>query len=280
MKPEQNHNEDPRPVLRSTAGMMMSDAARRIGAIIGGPPETVRRALSRHGVLRAGINLSNFLLVSSRTADGGPAGVSPDMAAILAVCLGLPVRYVPYESPGLLADAAERDEWDIALIGAEPQRAAVIDFTPAYTEIEATYLVPPGSALQTVAEVDQKGQRIAVAARTAYGLWLERNVQAAELVTGEGFDGAYRHFVDQKLDALAGLRPKLIEDEKTLPGSRMLPGRFMAVQQALGTPKASGIALEYLRSFVAAAIGSGIVAQLIARHGVTGLSVAQMDSGR
>lgn len=258
----------------------MIEEAQRIGAIIGVPPEAVRQALSRHGMLRAGINLSNFLLVSSRTADGGPAGVSPDMAAILAKCLGLPLAYVPYESPGPLADAAERDEWDVALIGAEPQRAAVIDFTPAYTEIEATYLVPPGSALQLVADVDRKGRRIAVAARTAYGLWLERNIQEAELVAGEGFDGAYRHFVDQKLDALAGLRPKLIEDEKTLPGSRMLPGRFMAVQQALGTPKSSGIALDYLTRFVAAAIETGTVARLIAKHGVTGLSVAEMPSGR
>ena len=254
--------------------MTISEEARRIGAIIGAPPEAVRQALSRHGMLRAGINLSNFLLVSSRTADGGPAGVSPDMAAVLAECLDLPLEYVPYPSPGPLADAAERDEWDVALVGAEPQRAAVIDFTPAYTEIEATYLVPAGSPLRTVAEVDQKGRRIAVAARTAYGLWLERNIQAAELVTGEGFDGAYRHFVDQKLDALAGLRPKLIEDEKTLPGSRMLPGRFMAVQQALGTPKASGIAVDYLTSFVATALRTGLVGRLIAKHHVVGLSVA------
>ncbi|TQI74267.1 amino acid ABC transporter substrate-binding protein (PAAT family) [Bosea sp. AK1] len=257
----------------------MTEEAKRIGAIIGAPPEAVRQALSRHGVLRAGINLSNFLLVSSRTADGGPAGVSPDMAAILAECLGLPLQYVTYPSPGPLADAAERDEWDVALVGAEPQRAAVIDFTPAYTEIEATYLVPAGSPLQSVAEVDRKGRRIAVAARTAYGLWLERNIREAELITGEGFDGAYQHFVDQKLDALAGLRPKLIEDEKTLPGSRMLPGRFMAVQQALGTPKASGIALDYLRSFVMAAIESGVVRRLIAKHGVTGLSVAEPPPG-
>lgn len=258
----------------------MTEEAKRIGAIIGAPPEAVRQALSPHGMLRAGINLSNFLLVSSRTADGGPAGVSPDMAAILAECLGLPLAYVPYESPGPLADAAEGDQWDVALIGAEPQRAAVIDFTPAYTEIEATYLVPPGSDLQSVGEVDRKGRRIAVAARTAYALWLERNIQAAELVSGEGFDGAYRHFVDQKLDALAGLRPKLIEDEKTLPGSRMLPGRFMAVQQALGTPKTSGIALDYLTRFVAATIETGTVARLIAKHGVAGLSVAELHSAR
>jgi len=256
----------------------MGEEAELIGQLVGAPSDAVRRALSRHGVLRAGINMSNFLLVSSRTADGGPAGVSPDMAATLAACLSLPLKYVPYESPGKLADAAERDEWDVALLGAEPQRAAAIDFTPAYAEIEATYLVPPGSPLQSVAEVDQQGRRIAVAARTAYGLWLERNVREAELVAGLNFDEAYRHFVDDKLDALAGLRPKLVEDEKKLPGSRMLPGRFMAVQQALGTPKLSGIAIDYLRSFVSAAIQGGLVGQLIAKHGVIGLSVAETNA--
>jgi len=257
----------------------MIEEAKRIEQLIGAPADAIRQVLSRHGVLRAGINMSNFLLVSSRTADGGPAGVSPDMAATLAACLNLPLKYVPYESPGPLSDAAERDEWDVALVGAEPQRAAVIDFAPAYTEIEATYLVPPGSPLQSVAEVDQPGRRIAVTARTAYGLWLERNIRNAELVTGVDFDEAYQHFVDGKLDALAGLRPKLIEDEKMLPGSRMLPGRFMAVQQAIGTPKASGAAIEYLRNFVSAAIQTGLVGRLIAKHGVVGLSVAGIASG-
>jgi polar amino acid transport system substrate-binding protein len=259
--------------------MMTTEEARRIGAIIGAAPDAVRRTLSRHGVLRAGINMSNFLLVSSRAADGGPAGVSPDMAATLAACLDLPLRYVPYESPGKLADAAVRDEWDVALLGAEPQRAAVIDFTLAYSEIEATYLVPPGSPLQSIPEVDRAGRRIAVAARTAYGLWLERNIREAELVTGGSFDEAYRHFVEGGLDALAGLRPKLIADEKALPGSRMLPGRFMAVQQALGTPKLAGGAIGYLNDFVAAAIRTGLVGRLIARHGVVGLSIAKPAAG-
>lgn len=258
----------------------MDEEAKLIGELAGAAPDAVRLALSRHGVLRAGINMSNFLLVSSRAADGGPAGVSPDMAAALASCLGLPLQYVPYESPGKLADAAERDEWDVALLGAEPQRAAVIDFTQAYSEIEATYLVPAGSALQSIADVDQVGRRVAVAARTAYGLWLERNIRAAKLVTGNNFDEAYQHFIDDELDALAGLRPKLIDDEKKLPGSRILPGRFMAVQQALGTPKNLGSTINYLRDFVSAAVRTGLVGKLIAKHGVVGLSVAQPPPGQ
>src|SRR5262245_56068130 len=112
-------------------------------------PETLR-ALAPSGRLRAGINMSNFLLVSSRTPEGDPAGVSPDMARAIADSLGLSLTYAPYLSPGDLADAAMKDEWDIALLGAEPQRAEVISFTPAYAEIEASYLVQSGSKIQTI----------------------------------------------------------------------------------------------------------------------------------
>ncbi len=236
--------------------------------------ESVRRTLAPTGVLRAGINLSNFLLVSSRTADGGPAGVSPDMAATIASALGLEIRYVTYANPGLLADAAVRDEWDIALVGAEPQRAETIAFTTAYSEIEATYLVPPGSSLRSIADVDAPGVRIAVAERTAYGLWLDRNIRHAMLVQASGLDGSLKTFVDGGLDALAGLRPRLVTDVETIPGARLLEGRFMAVQQAVGTPRAKDAALPWLQAYVSEAVSSGFVASLIARHDVRGLSVA------
>src|SRR5262245_2148447 len=104
--------------------------------------QRVKAELAPTGVLRAGINLSNFLLVSGKSAAGDPAGVAPDMAREIANRLGVSVRYVTFPTPGDLADAAERNMWDIGLIGAEPQRAEKIAFTPAYVEIEATYLVP------------------------------------------------------------------------------------------------------------------------------------------
>ena len=141
----------------------------------------LRERLAPGGVLRAGINLSNFLLVSARSADGGPAGVSPDMAAAIAQCLDVTLQRVPYASPALLADAAGRDEWDIGLIGAEPQRAQTIAFTAPYAQIEATYLVPAGSPLTEIAAVDAPGVRIAVTGGTAYGLWLDRNIRHADI---------------------------------------------------------------------------------------------------
>ena len=234
----------------------------------------LRDLLAPGGVLRAGINLSNFLLVTSRTPEGLPAGVSPDMARAIADHLGVELRLVPYESPGILADGAARDEWDIGLIGAEPQRAEVVSFTPSYVEIEATYLVPEGSPLTSVEQVDAAGNRIASTARTAYGLWLDRNIAHATLVHASTMDEALSAFIDQKLDALSGLRPRLTSDQAKFPGSVLLPGRFMAVQQAIGTPKAKAAAVAYLTSFVEAAKSSGFVAELIAKHGAHGLSVA------
>jgi polar amino acid transport system substrate-binding protein len=234
----------------------------------------IRALLAPTGVLRAGINLSNFLLVSARTETGGPEGVSPGMAAALAGRLGVPVRYVTYAGPGLLADAATRDEWDIGLIGAEPQRAETIAFTPAYAEIEATYLVPAGSQIATLAEVDRPGIRIAVSARSAYGLWLERNIRAATLCWAEGLDGAVELFRAQRLEVLAGLRPRLLTDTLAFPGSRILDGRFMTVQQAIGVPRAKEAAIGFLRDFVREAKEGGLVAGLIAKHGVQGLTVA------
>src|SRR5258707_14172620 len=143
------------------------------------PQQEVASELAPTGALRAAINMGNFLLVTGRSPSGDPEGVAPDMAREIASRLGVPVKYVPYARPGELADAAGSGVWDIGLIGAEPQRAEKIAFTPAYVEIEATYLVPAGSPLKSIAEVDQAGVRIAVNARSGYGLWLERNIKNA-----------------------------------------------------------------------------------------------------
>jgi polar amino acid transport system substrate-binding protein len=236
-------------------------------------PEVVSQ-LAPTGALRAAINLGNFLLVTGRSATGDPEGVAPDLAKALAKRLGVPVTYLPFAKPGELADAV--DSWDVGLIGAEPQRAEKIAFSPAYVEIEATYLVPPGSAISSIAEVDRPGVRIAVTARAAYDLWLERNVRHARLVRSDSLDSAFRRFVDEKLEALAGLRPRLLKDAEALPGSRILDGQFTAVQQAIGTPRRNAAGAAFLREFVEEAKASGLVARLIERHGVRGLSVAPL----
>jgi polar amino acid transport system substrate-binding protein len=230
--------------------------------------------LARTGVLRAGINLSNGLLVTGMSQSGNPQGVAPDMAAEIARRLAVPVAYVKFDRPSKLADAAGTDAWDIGLIGAEPARAEKIGFTPAYCEIEATYLVRESSPLRSVADVDRPGSRIAVRAGSAYDLWLTRNLKHATLVRSDSADGPFNQFVAEDLDALAGLRPQLLSEVGKLPGAKILPGNFTAVQQAIGTLKSNIAAAAFLREFVEEAKRSGFVAGLIERHKVVGLSVA------
>jgi polar amino acid transport system substrate-binding protein len=236
--------------------------------------EQARKELAPTGILRAGINLSNFLLVTGRSAAGDPEGVAPDMARAIAAELGVPVELVPFKSPGELGDQVGKDIWDIGLIGAEPQRAQKIAFTAAYVEIEATYMVPEGSPIASIADVDRKGVRIAVSARSAYDLWLENNIRNATLVRATGLDAAYDRFVADRLDVLAGLRPGLLKDMAKAPGMRILDGRFTAVQQAVGTARPNVAGAAFLAAFVEKAKKSGLVAGLIERHKVEGLSVA------
>ncbi|WP_395710675.1 transporter substrate-binding domain-containing protein [Reyranella sp.] len=238
--------------------------------------EKARAELAPTGVLRAGINLSNFLLVTGRSEKSEPVGVAPDMAREIAASLGVPVTYVSFKSPGELADQVNNNVWDIGLIGAEPQRAASISFTAAYVEIEATYMVPKNSAIKSIADVDKPGVRIAVSARSAYGLWLENNIKHATLLPVSGLDAAFNKFVDEKLDVLAGLRPGLLKDIEKAPDMKILDGKFSAVQQAVGTPKPNAAGASYLANFVENAKRSGLVASLIERHKVKGLSVAPL----
>ena len=98
-------------------------------------------------------------------------------------------------------------------------------------------MVAGDSPIKAVEDVDRPGLRIAVAARSAYDLFLTRNIQHAELVRVTGLNASYDLFVSDKLDALAGLRPRLMSDVEKLPGARLLDGKFTAVQQAIGTPR-------------------------------------------
>jgi polar amino acid transport system substrate-binding protein len=236
--------------------------------------DKAKAELAPTGVLRAGINLSNFLLVTGRAADGNPEGVSPDMAHAIADKLGVPVQYVPFKTPGELGDQVDNNVWDIGNIGAEPQRAQKISFTAAYCEIEATYMVPVGSPIKSMADVDKKGVRIAVSARSAYCLWLENNIKNATLVQVSGLDAAYDKYIAEKFEVLAGLRPGLLKDMEKAPGMKILDGKFSAVQQAVGTPKKNSAGAEFLSAFVEDAKKSGLVASFIAKHKVKGLSVA------
>ena len=237
----------------------------------------LRAELAPTGSLRVALNLSNFLLVSDGRAAGGPIGVAPDLGREIAARLQVPVQFVLYESPGDLAAAAAAKAWDVGLIGADPLRAAEIAFTHAYLEIEASYLVRADSPLHAIGEVDQPGVRIAVGDKTAYDMYLRRTLAHATLHRAAGLEGSYQLFVNESLDALAGLRPRLAADQARLPGSRILPGRFTAIQQAIGTPIQRVAAAAWLQDF-ARDIRADLVARLIEKHRIDGVSVAAEPS--
>lgn len=234
----------------------------------------LRSEFAPTGTLRVGLNMSNFLLTRTDAATGQPRGVAHDLGLELGRRLGLPVQFVPHPNPGALADAAGKNIWDVGFLGAEPLRANEIDFTPAYVEIDSTYLVPAGSTLKHADEVDRKGVRIIVPEKAAYELFLSRTIRNAELLKDKGADLCFRRFVEEKLDALAGLKPRLIADQAKLPGSRIVEGRFTAVQQAAGVPKGRPAAAKYLAAYIEDAKASGLVARAIADNQVVGLTIA------
>ncbi len=226
--------------------------------------------LTDPATLRVGINLGNILLVTGTSANGDPEGIAPDMAAAIAERLGVSVAYFTFATPGEVADALDDDAWDIGLIAEEPKRAEKIAFSDAYVEIECTYLVPAGSSLQSIEDVDKPDVRIAVSDRAAYDLYLTRTLKHAELHRAKGLPGAFKLFVAEKLDALAGLVPALRGNAENLPGSRVMDGRYTSVRQAIGTKPENAALKAFVERFTADAKASGLVAGLIEKHGVKG----------
>lgn len=240
--------------------------------------DAVRQQLCSTGVLRAGINMTNGLLVTGEAENGDPCGVSPDMAAAIAVALDVELVLIPYPGPGYVADALADDAWDIGNIAAEPERAKTIHFSPAYCEIQATYLVNESSPFNTPEDVDKAGVQIAAKSRAAYELWLRDNLKSASLVTSDSFEASVQDFLTKGLDALAGLRPALLEEQTENPNTRLLETSFTSVKQSIGCKHGLPEAAAWLRDFVHHSIKQGRVQQLIDQHGVTGrLSVSPLS---
>jgi polar amino acid transport system substrate-binding protein len=233
-----------------------------------------RAELAPGGKLRAGINYGNVVLATKDPKTGALNGVHVDLARELARRAGVAIELVGYDSAGAMVDGLKRGALDVALLSAEPARASEINFSPAYVDIDATYLVPAGSPIRDVADIDRDGTRVAIAAKSAYEFFLSRNLKRAKLVAGPGTFGAYDVFVSAKLDALVGIRPRLVIESEKLPGSRVLAGRFMAIEQTIASPRERDAAARYVREFIEEAKASGLIARMLADHAVRGVSVS------
>lgn len=235
---------------------------------------SVKHELAPSGTLRVGLNYSNFLIVLGDGPDGEPRGIAPDLGRELARRAGLPIEYVKFDGAGKLFDAVKAGQCDVGFLGAEPQRANEVEFSPAYLELPVTFLVPPASPIRSIADIDREGVRVSVSDRSAYDLYLTRHLKKAEIVRTPGIPASFDTFLRENLDALAGLKPRLVEEQARLPGSRILEGEVTSVQQAIGAPKGRAAAAKYLREFAEDVKRSGFVARAIEKHNVRGVRVA------
>ena len=241
-------------------------------------PELVK-AFAPTGTLRASINTGNPIL-AGRGADGQPAGVSIDLARALAAQLGVPLELVVFDAAGKSVQAVTQEQADIGFFAIDPLRGGGIAFSPAYVLIEGSYMVRHDSPIAHNAEVDLQPNRVAVGQGSAYDLFLTRELQHAVIVRAPTSPVVVDVFLSQQLEVAAGVRQQLEADAGRLPGLRVLPGRFMVIQQAMGLPKTRGPAAAALLSrFVEEMKASGFVAQALARHGVAGASVAPAAQG-
>jgi polar amino acid transport system substrate-binding protein len=234
----------------------------------------VRAELAPTGKVRAGVNYGNFILATRDRATGESRGVAIDLLSDVGRRLGVPVEIVAYDSVAVMGDAAPTGAWDIAFLGSDPAREALMSFTAAYLEIAATYLVRADSPLRTAADVDREGVRVAAPARANYELFLRRNLGRAQLVSAADGGAAFALLAGGEVDALAGLTEGLLGLAPKLPGSRLVDGQFMGVQQSIAVPRGRDAGLAYVRRVVEDAKASGLVARAIARTGARGVSVA------
>jgi polar amino acid transport system substrate-binding protein len=216
------------------------------------------------GRLRAAINQGNTVL-AQKGPNGEALGITVDLARELAKRLGLTIDLVTFDAAGKVFEAMKRGAWDIAFLAIEPVRAAEIDFTAPYVLIEGTYMVPADSSLKTVQDVDKSGVRIAVATGSAYDLYLSRTIKNATLVRAPTGPEAMAMFMRDKLEACGGVKQPLVEFAVKNQGVRVMDGRFMAIQQAMGMPKGRPKAHAYLRGFVEEMKTSGFCADALKR---------------
>ena len=236
--------------------------------------ESVVKALTPTGKLRAAINLGNPILAGKDPATGAPAGVSVDLARELARRLNVPLELVPFDAAGKSVAAISANQVDIGFYAIDPKRGADTLFTDAYVVIEGAYMVPNSSPIKNNSEVDRAGNRVVVGLGSAYDLFLTRELKQATIVRAPTSPAVVDVFLQQKYEVAAGVKQQLEADMKRVSGVRLLPGHFMEIRQSLATPKNREAAHAYLINFIEEMKRTGFVAQALARHHIQGAAVA------
>ncbi len=233
-----------------------------------------KQALAPTGKLRAGMNIGNNLFTRQNEA-GGLYGVSVDLMQELARSLDVPLEMVVYDQPGQVADDVGNDKWDVAILAIEQTRAKTILFSLPMTEIEAGYIVPQNSTFQVAADVDSNGIKIAAPAKAGYELYLSNHLKNASIVHSKNFANSLEMFNQKEVDAVAGLKPNLIESMYLLPTGRLLDGNFMTVNHGFSVPLGKVDSAGFLEKFVKELIAKDFIGNSIRKHQIKGLAAIQ-----
>ena len=247
----------------------------------GARPDTraaARAELGATGKLRAAINFGNPIL-ASKDAAGEARGVSVDLAREAARRLDLAVELVLFNSAGNVVEAVKARQVDLAFVAIDPVRAQDMEYTAPYVIIEGAYLVRSNSPLRRNEEVDRAGTRVAVGRGSAYDLYLTRELKSASLVRAPTSPEVTNLFLAQDLEVAAGVKQQLEADARRVGGVRLLPGRFMVIEQAMGVPKGRTAAQAWLSGFIEEMKATGFVAAALQRHGIEGAGVAPPKAG-
>ena len=230
--------------------------------------DDIIKKIAPTGVLRVGVNMSNFLLVNSKDKLGVIDGVSPGIGKKLAKELNISFEIVQFANPGLLADAVDNNEWDIGNIASEKERGKTIDFSDPYVNIDANFLFREEDNFKNNNDIDQPGIKIAVFERSAYDLWLTENFKKAELIRVNSIEESHNLFKENKVNILAGLKPKLIEEMKKNNNYEMIQSPFTYIKQSIGIKKGNPVVLDFINKFISNKIKEGYIKSLLKQHNV------------
>ena len=230
--------------------------------------DDIIKKIAPTGVLRVGVNMSNFLLVNSKDKLGVIDGVSPGIGKKLAKELNISFEIVQFANPGLLADAVDNNEWDIGNIASEKERGKTIDFSDPYVNIDANFLFREEDNFKNNNDIDQPGIKIAVFERSAYDLWLTENFKKAELIRVNSIEESHNLFKENKVNILAGLKPKLIDEMKKNNNYEMIQSPFTYIKQSIGIKKGNPKVLDFINKFISNKIKEGYIKSLLQQHNV------------
>jgi polar amino acid transport system substrate-binding protein len=262
-----------RRLINAGLGMLLAGCM----SINAAPTTEVRQALAPTGKLRVALQLGSPHNVIRDPVSGEMKGVGYDLGKELARRVGVPFEPVFYPSVGALLDAGKAGAWDVAFVGFSPARAKEWDFTALHMEVEFGYLVPRGSSISTMADVDRPGIRVAVQEKSQPDIFLSRTLKTAVVVRGSSLAGTVDALRSGSADAIFSIKPSLFEISNQLPGSQVLDGRPGVDPHAMALPKGRDPAVAYARQFIEEAKSNGLVKAAIERAGIRGAAVAPRE---